>query len=168
MGPAYPHTPLGDASVTMATLCPTWRHPDPVPPLPAAKPAAAPTASWLPSCPRHGGRRLPPPGGELTAPALGLPPALLLPPGRHGGLRWPGPAGVPQQHYQGRSAPLPAGGGGAQGAPVWEVLGWRVMGSGVPMQGKVLGVQVWGLVSVGVCISEVRGSGGTDIGCGRD
>lgn len=111
--------------------------------------------------------------GESSQPLpWACPPALLLPPGRHGGLRWPGPAGVPQQHYQGRSAPLPAGGGGGagcmQGAPVWEVLGWRVMGSGVHMQGKVLGVQVLGLVSVGVCISEVRGSGGTDIGCGRD
>lgn len=28
MGPAQAHTPFGDAPVTMATLCPTWQHPD--------------------------------------------------------------------------------------------------------------------------------------------
>uniref|UniRef100_A0A7N5JY48 Podocan like 1 n=1 Tax=Ailuropoda melanoleuca TaxID=9646 RepID=A0A7N5JY48_AILME len=76
----------------------------------AAEPtASAPAAVRPPTHVRHGGCRLPPLGGELAAPAPGLPPALLLPPGRHGGLQWPGPAGVPRQHHQGSSAPLPAG-----------------------------------------------------------
>uniref|UniRef100_A0A9L0TC23 Podocan like 1 n=1 Tax=Equus caballus TaxID=9796 RepID=A0A9L0TC23_HORSE len=74
----------------------------------AAEPAAAPAAARPPTRLGHGGRCLPPPWGELAAPASGLPAALLLPPGRHSGLRRPGPAGVPGQHHQGGPAPLPA------------------------------------------------------------
>lgn len=102
----FPH---GDALVTMVTGCWAWG-PTTHPLLPVAKPpAAGPVASRAPR-PRHGGCRLSPPRGELAACTPGLSPALLLPPARHGGLRRPGPAGVPGQHCQGGSAPLPAGG----------------------------------------------------------